>query len=71
MSFVSGYSYGAYTGSLAYPVRGYKPPQYDQDALRCVLDLVHPGHFKCLPPSPAAIVDEGMLMGFAFKDFYN
>ncbi len=70
-NFVPGLSYGVYTGSLAYPIRGYRPPSYDHAALRCILDLVHPGQFKVLPPSPAAIADKGMLMGFEFKDFFN
>lgn len=71
MSFVPGLSYGAFTGSLAYPMRGYRPPAYDHDALRCVLELVHPGQFSALPPSPRAIAAKGTLLGFDFKDFYH
>lgn len=71
MNFVSGYSYGANTGSLAYPIREYKPPKYDMEALAVILTLVHPGQFDNLPPSPAAIASKGMLMGFDFRDFFH
>jgi hypothetical protein len=73
MNMIPGLSYGARTGSLAYPMRfGYKPPKYQQDMLVCVLDLVHPSQFNALPPEPAVIAGKGVLMGLGkFNEFYR
>lgn len=70
---IPGLSYGAHTGSLAYPLRfGYKPPKYQQALLVVVLDLVHPGQFTALPPDPAVIAGKGVMMGLGtFREFYR
>lgn len=70
---ISGLSYGARTGSLAYPLRpSFHAPRYNQALLRVVLELVHPGHFNQLPPSPCVIASKGVDMGLAtFREFFN
>lgn len=68
---LAGLSYGH---SLAYPhfTRPARTPSYDQEALKVVLELVHPGQFHALPPSPAAIAGKGQLMGLGdFKTFFH
>ena len=72
MKFVPGLSYGAFTGSLAYPMRPPRRPELDHDMLRTVLDMVHPGQFNTLPPSPGAIISKAELMGVAtYKEFWK
>lgn len=73
MNFVPGLSYGAYTGSLAYPRQRPVPQSlYRADMLVAVLELVHPGQFKALPPSPSAIASKGELMGLAeYCEFFR
>jgi hypothetical protein len=71
-NFLPGLSYGAYTGSLAYPLRFRGAPTYQQPMLVCVLDLVHPGQFNALPPDPAVIAGKGVMMGLGtFSEFYR
>jgi len=62
---IAGLSYGARTGSLAYPLPRYRAPRYDQTMLAIVLELVHPGQFRALPPSPREIAYKAELMGVA------
>lgn len=45
---------------------------WNQDLLECVLDLVHPGNFKVLPPSPDQIACKGEFMGIAkYGEFFR
>jgi hypothetical protein len=65
MSFVSGYSYGAHTGSLAYPLRTRNKLVWRQELLSIVVELVHPGNLGALPPSPSMLAYKGEQIGIA------
>ena len=72
MHFVSGHSYGAHTGSLAYPPRTRSKTVPRQDMLQVVLDLVHPGNLGPLPPSPSRIAHKGSELGLArYGEFFR
>jgi hypothetical protein len=69
--YLAGLSY-AHTGSLAYPRRTRSVERVNQGVARAVLDLVHPGQFKTLPPSPRAIAVKGELMGvIAYSEMWE
>ena len=46
-----------------------QPPRYicrlvfRREVALAILDLIHPGHFSALPPSPDAIVRKGLFTG--------
>jgi len=68
-SQMAGLSYGS---SLAYPHRTRSKVVLDHDALSAVLELVHPGQFKVLPPSPDAVITKAWLMGIGdHNDFHH
>lgn len=60
---ISGLSYGAATGSLAYPLRTRSVERVHQPTARAIVDLVHPGQFRVLPPSPHDLACKGEQMG--------
>lgn len=73
MRFVPGLSYGAHTGSLAYPMRPRAPhaPLFRQHMLIVVCELVHPGNLGPLPPSPSRIASKGDELGLAkYGEFF-
>lgn len=71
-SFMPGLSYGAHTGSIAYPRRNRCTVRPKQDMLRTMLELVHPGNLGALPPSPAMLASKGVQMGVAtYGEFFE
>lgn len=61
---IPGLSYGAVTGSLAYPLRPIRMRWYFNEAnLRIVMEFVHPGNWGTLPPSPFLLASKGVQMG--------
>lgn len=60
---IPGLSYGARTGSIAYPLRTRSVERVHQPTARAIVDLVHPGQFRVLPPSPEALAAKGEMMG--------
>lgn len=72
MHMVSGYSYGARTGSLAYPLRTRSRVVARQDMLSVVIELVHPGNLGALPPSPSMLAYKGEQLGLAkYGEFFE
>lgn len=63
MKFLPGLSYGAYTGSLAYPLRLHSVERVHQPTAIALLEMVLPDRFDVLPPSPHDIACKGVLMG--------
>lgn len=69
---IAGLSYGAHTGSLAYPLRTRNREVARQDMLVVVADLVHPGNLGALPPSPSMLAYKGEQMGLAkYGEFFE
>lgn len=63
---IPGLSYGARTGSLAYPLRPPRPPRPPRVHLPtalAILELVDEDRFEVLPPSPHAIACKGVMLG--------
>lgn len=60
---IPGLSYGAFTGSLAYPLRPPRPPRVHLPTALATLELVDEDRFEVLPPSPHAIACKGEMMG--------
>lgn len=70
---IAGLSYGAVTGSLAYP-KQYRAtgPVPITSMLEVVLDLVHPGNLGPLPPSPSMLAFKGEQIGIAkYGEFFQ
>ena len=69
---IPGLSYGAYTGSLAYPTRRRSKLVPDVEMLKVVIDLVHPGNLGPLPPSPSMLAYKGEQIGVAeYSEFFR
>lgn len=69
---ISGLSYGARTGSLAYPLRTRSRVVPDIEMLKVVVDLVHPGNLGPLPPSPSMLACKGEQIGVAlYSEFFR
>lgn len=69
---IPGLSYGARTGSLAYPLRTRSKRVPRQDMLEVVLELVHPGNLGALPPSPSMLAYKGEQIGLAkYGEFFE
>ena len=69
---IPGLSYGAYTGSLAYPTRYRNKSVPDVEMLKVVIDLVHPGNLGPLPPSPSMLAYKGEQIGVAkYSEFFR
>lgn len=72
MRFIPGLSYGAHTGSLAYPKRVRSKRVHNNDMLSIVVDHVHPGNLGALPPSPSMLAYKGEVLGLAkYGEFFN
>ena len=65
---IPGLSYGAITGSLAYPRRFRVKRVPRKDMLTIVTELVHPGNLGPLPPSPQMLAWKGEQIGIATYD---
>lgn len=69
---IPGLSYGAVTGSLAYPMRNRSKTVPVQSNLEIVLELVHPGNLGALPPSPSMLAYKGEQIGIAkYGEFFR
>lgn len=69
---IPGLSYGAYTGSLAYPLRTRSKCVPNQTAIGIVLEFVHPGNLGPLPPSPSMLAFKGEQIGLGkYAEFFT
>jgi len=66
MARIAGLSYGH---SIAYPMRLCREV-WDNAALACVLEFIHPDNLGTLPPSPDMVAGRGIQVGLGkLKDF--
>lgn len=69
---IHGLSYGAITGSIAYPKRTRLKRVPIQELMMLVIESVHPANLGELPPSPSMLACRGEQIGLGkYSEFFR